>query len=256
MKLAKLKFRIIVESVVLAIVLLLIGGVFLMTGAAEKKAKKEVKGIKSQINSAQEKIDKFESKLNETNRYSLIYDKLPEKFKSTREIKISEANEIISKAKDRNNISSISVKINVPQKSETATHTMNRIATYVTKGSISFGTYYDVDALNFISDLKRSFPGYLILTEVTLKKAKKEISGQDLIDISKGEEVKIIDGAVKFIWYFYYDTRPPEEIKEVDIKQSEENKDQKNNVPTQEVPEAAQPNDSEVKLNDNQNENL
>ena len=283
MKLAKLKFKIIAELIVLAVVLLLIGIVFLITNSTEKRAKKEIKEINAKINTVQEKTNEFESKLHEINKYSLIFDNLDKKFRSTREIKISEANEIISKTKDRNNIAGLSVKINIPEKSEKKTHSRDRIVTYVTKGSIDFGAMQDIDALNFINDLQNSLPGYLIITDVDLKKAKEKITNEDLVAISRGEDVKIIEGKIKFIWYFHYDTKPSKgavkqdqdndqieeqesfqeddnqksESQEVESKNNEESDDsQVENNDDDEQPGNEQTNNLKQKPNENLDENL
>jgi hypothetical protein len=147
---------------------------------------------------------------------------------------MDEVNANLAAIAEKYTISNPVIKVALPETMKDGLFKRATVNILLTTVNLSFSAVNDIKALAFISEFLDSLPGYVIVTNLDLRKGK-QYTEKDLVDISTGKSFGAITGRVDFTWYVYKKKDEPkiEDKKPVPPKP--------NSQAVKEVPDAQQP---------------
>jgi hypothetical protein len=230
MKILDLRKKTIINfSVAIALITVLSGGIFYniyqknKSQAIINKTNIEASDIKNQTM-------ELENKTTEFKKHKIIWDYLSENKKSTAKIKMSDVNARLSFIADKYSIFNQAIKVTLPENLEGGLFDLKTLNVLVSTVNLSFQAVNDVKALSFISEFTDSLPGYVIVTNLQIKK-EKDYSDEDLVALSSGNAIGAVSAKVDFFWYAFKD-KDDENAKDAEVNddKSGNNKSQLNST--------------------------
>jgi hypothetical protein len=218
MKLVDLKRKIIFNCITSFIFALGAMGVIWYFSSDKKSQDVEIAAINTQTQQIKDRSAEYISKSAETRKYKEIWKNIPENQKNLDGFKIDDVNKLLNKLSEKYYISTPSIKISVPENLKDGI--FDRKSIYLTYSTVNivFNALDDVKAISFLSEFVNNLIGYVIITNLDVKRTKK-YTQTDLVDISTGKNSGFIAVKLDFTWYVY---RLKEEKK--DEQKSDSNK--------------------------------
>jgi hypothetical protein len=156
------------------------------------------------------KTIELQGKIIEAKKYRELWSTLDENKKTPRGIKMDDVNASLKTYAEKYAIFSPSIKVALPEPVSDGPFKRNTISVLFTSASLTFNAANDIKAFLFIDEFIRSLPGYPIINNIDIKKAKT-YNSVDLVAISTGKGLGAIAGRVDFFWYVYKDKEQKDE---------------------------------------------
>jgi hypothetical protein len=145
----------------------------------------------------------IESKTTELKKYKKLWNNITDNRKITAGIKMDDINAKLAAFAERYAITNQIIKVTLPETMKGDLFERSTITVISANGNLNFQAVNDVKALSFIEEFINSFPGYVVVTGVQIKKGDKNYTADDLIAISTGKGVGLINAKVDFVWYAF-----------------------------------------------------
>ena len=168
----------------------------------EDSISQEFDKLNLEVQSINSKSSEFEAKSIENKRYAELWLKIEEKKKIYKNLKLEELITFTKSLAEKYSIRDQKLKISSPEILPTSIYNNSDISLSYSSGELSFLSFDDIRALQFVNDFINNLHGYPIVTNFKLSK-EKDYTNQDLYDISTGKSGGIINGKLEFSWYFY-----------------------------------------------------
>ena len=184
------------------LVLICAAGAF-YTFRQQDTLKGKIEAISSEASKIKAEADDLESKTTELKKYKKLWSNLTDNRKITTGIKMDDVNAKLAALADKYAITKQTIKVTLPETMKGGLFERSTITVVSTTGNLNFQALNDVKALSFIEEFINSFPGYAVVTSLQIKKEDKSYSNEDLVAISTGKAVGLINGKVDFVWYVF-----------------------------------------------------
>lgn len=168
------------------------------------------------------KTQEIERKTQENKKYMELWSKINTNRKSLESIKIDEINKLIANISEKYSISGAVFRISVPENYPSKIFQNETISITYAIAELSFISYHDVKALQFIDELMKYLHGYPIVTRLEFSK-EREYAVKDYFDISTGKSNGAIKGRLIFSWYVYKEGDPSKNKEAPSNQKSTEN---------------------------------
>ncbi len=202
MIISEIRKKIIINFTVCAVFALVIAILLFYSSKHKKSQDAKIQFINELASQAKSKASEYQSKTEETKKYMEIWKDISDRKKSFDGIKIDDVNSLLNKLSEKYYISNQSIKVSLPENLKDGVFDRKSLAVAYAIVSISFTAIDDEKAILFLSDFLGSLIGYVVVTDIDIKKNRK-YSDQDLVDISSNK----INGAIlvkfEFAWYVY-----------------------------------------------------
>ena len=185
-----------------ALVLTCAAGVF-YTFRQKNTLKDKIEVIGSEASKMRTEAADLESKTTELEKYKKLWSNLTDNRKITAGIKMDDINSKLAILTEKYSITNQIIKVTLPETMKGGLFERSTITVASTTGSLNFQAVNDVKALSFIEEFINSFPGYVIVTGAQIRKGDKNYTTEDLVAISTGKGVGLINAKVDFVWYAF-----------------------------------------------------
>lgn len=202
MKILKLRKKIIVSFSVVGVLFLVFVAIILLTYYEKKDATAKVELIKSDIAQIENQISELEIKIVEIKKYQGLWKSLSGNKKNTAGIKMDEINSSLALVAEKYAIFDPVIKVALPETLKDGIFKRSTVSVLSTNVSLSFSAADDVMALSFVTEFINSIPGYVVVTNMEIRKSKS-YTDKDLIEISSGKNSAAVSGKLDFVWYAY-----------------------------------------------------
>lgn len=184
------------------ILIALVGGLSFYLIVSKKAENQKIATIKQRALELEAKALEYQSQAKETEKYIEVWKTIPDNKKGIDIVKIEEANILLNKLSEKYYITNQSIKISPPE--NLSGGAFDRKSFYVTyvDVNIACNAIDDIIAVSFLSDFLNSLDGYVVTTNVDIKKNAK-YTDQQLADISSGKSGGAVLVKFEFAWYFY-----------------------------------------------------
>ncbi len=217
MKESELKKKIIRNFTITGILFVGLCSVLYITNYQKNLAESKISSIDNEIAKIKENYRDLQSKSADIKKYISMWENIDDTHKLISGIKLDEVNTILAKIAEKYFITDYQIKVSsIPQVLEDGIFKCKTVTVIFTKASLTFSAVNDVKTMLFIDELFSKIPGYGIIEEVEIKKAK-DYTTEDLVRVSSGKNGNI-SGKIDFIWYGY--------------RQKESSTDNDNKLPT------------------------
>jgi hypothetical protein len=176
----------------------------------------KIEAISSETSKIRAEAADLESKTVELKKYKKLWSNLTDKRKITAGIRMDDVNTKLAALAEKYAIINQTIKVTLPETMKGELFERSTITVISTTGNLIFQAVNDVKALSFIEEFINSLPGYVVVTGVQIKKGDKNYTTDDLIAISTGKGIALINAKVNFIWYAFR-SKDTETKKPVDI---------------------------------------
>jgi hypothetical protein len=190
-------------------------GVF-YTLRQEDSLKGKIEAISNETSRIRAEAADLESKTIELKKYKKLWSNLTDNRKIIAGIKMDDVNAKLATLAEKYAISSQMIKVTLPETMKGGLFERSTITVVSTTATLNFQALTDVKALSFIEEFINYIPGYVVVTGVQIKKGDKNYTTEDLVSISTGKVVGLINAKVDFVWYAFR-TKDTEIKKPVDI---------------------------------------
>ena len=178
--------------------------------------KGKIEAISNETSRLMAEAADLESKTTELKKYKKLWSNLTDNRKIIAGIKMDDVNAKLATLAEKYAISSQVIKVTLPETMKGGLFERSTITVVSTTASLNFQALTDVKALSFIEEFINYIPGYVVVTGVQIKKGDKNYTTEDLVSISTGKVVGLINAKVDFVWYAFR-TKDTEIKKPVDI---------------------------------------
>lgn len=202
-KVSSLKHKIIFHiccfsALVIAIVMIIFYGQYAMQNSDE-----DIRNLNVQIADLTNKSNNIEAKISDARKYKQIWMNASQNNKDFNGIKISDISDKFKIIADQYNLSKPSISISAPETLKDGIYNRQVLDVNLVNCVANFEALTDKIAIDFINNFTSTLPGYVIISDVQIKKIKKEgYSDEDLMDISTGKISGLTSAKVDFSWYF------------------------------------------------------
>jgi hypothetical protein len=196
------KKNIISFSISGVLVLICAAGAF-YTFRQKNTLKDKIEAIGSEASKIRSEASDLESKTTELKKYKKLWSSLTDNRKITTGIKMDDINSKLATLAEKYAITNQTIKVTLPETMKGSLFERSTITVTSATGSLNFQALNDVKALSFIEEFINSFPGYVVVTGAQIRKGDKNYTTEDLITISTGKGVGLINAKVDFVWYAF-----------------------------------------------------
>jgi hypothetical protein len=203
MKIPNLRKKIIINFSITGALLFVLLMILLFIFHVKKDVSQKVAQIKSETTKVQNQILDLESKTVEIKKYRILWKTLNQNKKTPASIKMDEINANLNSIAEKHSILRPTIKLTLPEVLKEGLFRRPSISVSSTNVSVTFNSPDDSRALSFVTDFINSLPGYVVVTNLNIKKSKSYTS-KDLIELSSGKDsAAMINAKLDFIWYVY-----------------------------------------------------
>ena len=249
MQIAIIRKKIIKNIAVTTVFITFLAGSVFLKIYRENLLQERIKTIENEAIKTSEQATEMEQKATEAKKYRDVWKTLSNEKKMIAGIKSEKVTETIDIIAEKYSSQIDSVKLSIPQNMQGESFDYKTVAVVASKVTLLFKVFTDIDALNFLIDLKKSIPNYIVFKTVEIKKEKK-YEQEDYLNIAIKKPGGLIICKTEFIIYAYKDKE-----KEATI---DKNKINTNNV-TKNIaninPSNSQKIEGDIKKDDNVNSN-
>lgn len=211
MKAFELRKKIIFNFSASGVLLILLAALIFYNFYQKNNAQEKVNQIKVSISEIKTQIADLQSKVSEITKYKDIWKKISDKKKDQDGIKMDGVNAQLASIAEKNNIFNPTIRVALPEVLKDGVFNNETANVLFTIVNLSFEAINDVRALSFITEFINSLPGYVIITNMEIKKNRK-YTEQDLVAITTGKGTGAISGKLDFFWYVYKSKDPVKKI--------------------------------------------
>lgn len=154
------------------------------------------------ISDIKNKTKELEIKSIENKKYMQLWENITEKKKILTGIKTDEINSVVNDIADKYSVNNPRLKINIPEVLPSSIYRNETISILYTTGEITFTTYHDIKAIQFVNEFIDKLHGYPIISKFEIRKSN-DYEVKDYFDISSGKSVGNITGRLVFEWYVF-----------------------------------------------------
>ena len=237
----------IIKNIAITIVFatFLAGSIFLKI-YRENLLQEKIKTIENEAIKTSQQATDMEQKATEAKKYRDVWKTLSNEKKMITGIKSEKVTETIDIIAEKYHSQIDSVKLSIPQNMQGESFDYKTVVVVASKVTLLFKVFTDIDALNFLIDLKKSIPNYIVFKTVEIKKEKK-YEQEDYLNIAIKKPGGLIICKAEFIIYAYKDKE-----KEVAI---DKNKININNL-TKNIANTNPGNDQKTEVNRKKDDNI
>jgi hypothetical protein len=127
-----------------------------------------------------------------------IWSEIKDQHKKLNGLEIESAKFVMDKLKLQNSLTSMQVNLSNPEPWPTE-FTTTQVEVMNSDVKIGFSTFKDADTFNFLYDIARNLPGYVLIDNISIS-AIDRITEEDIIKIKAGQLNKVITADVNFKW--------------------------------------------------------
>jgi len=207
MKINKLKKKLTISLIVTFAMLTSIGGLIFMYFFLNSSFLNQYDKIIMEVANIKNKTSEIEKKSLENKKYMQLWSQINESKKSMIGIKVEDMKKIIDNLAEKYSISNTTFKVSVPENYSPSIYKNETISILYTIVEISFNSYHDVKAIQFVNEIMSNIHGYPIITKFELNK-DNDYSVKDYFDISTGKIFGSIRSKLVFSWYVYKEGAP------------------------------------------------
>ena len=190
-------------AVTIVFVTFLAGSIFLKI-YRENLLQERIKVIENEAIKTSQQATEMEQKATEAKKYRDVWKTLSNEKKMIAGIKSEKVTETIDIIAEKHSSQIDSVKLSIPQNMQGESFDYKTVAIVASKVTLFFRVFTDIDALNFLIDLKKSIPNYIVFKTVEIKKEKK-YEQEDYLNIAIKKPGGLIICKAEFIIYAYKD---------------------------------------------------
>ncbi len=163
-----------------------------------------IKDIENEAIKISQQATDIEQKATEAKKYRDVWKTLSNEKKMIMGIKSEKINEIVDIVAEKYHSQIDSIKLSIPQNMQGDSFDYKTVAIVASKVTLFFRVFTDIDAINFLIDLKKSIPNYIVFKTVEIKKEKK-YEQEDYLNIAIKKPGGLILCKTEFIIYAYKD---------------------------------------------------
>ena len=190
-------------AVTIVFITFLAGSVFLKI-YRENLLQERIKTIENEAIKTSQQATEMEQKATEAKKYRDVWKTLSNEKKMITGIKSEKVTETIDIIAEKYHSQIESVKLSIPQNMQGESFDYKTVIVVASKVTLLFKVFTDIDALNFLIDLKKSIPNYIVFKTVEIKKEKK-YEQEDYLNIAIKKPGGLIICKTEFIIYAYKD---------------------------------------------------
>jgi len=203
MKLVDLKKTITINSIILAILVIIFISCVFFIFYQLKSSSEQTDKIKSETDIIKSKTQSMVGKASQAKKYKDLYSQIAkEKRTNFTGIKMDEINVKLKIIGDKYNITSREIKIAVPENLKDEPFKLKSFSVLLTTVTLTFRAYTDDRVFLFAREFMKSLNGFTILTNFDIRK-EKDYTPENLINISSGSGTGNISAKVEFYWYSF-----------------------------------------------------
>lgn len=200
-KINELRNKLILRMV---IYVLIIGGIFAVysfAASTSDEALQKYKWLKNDIDSLQSKIRNLDTQKVEFANAVKIWENLSDYQKAMKGVQITRAESVLTALYEKYHLNNVSTTFSAPALLDIPEMKKELVLVEVSDtNSMSFGVYNDQQVYGFIEELRKTFPGYIKITNLSLTRVEN-ISQTSLRRISEGETPPLVNVKIDFVWY-------------------------------------------------------
>ena len=195
----------IIKNIALTIVFVIFfaGSIFLKI-YRENLLQERIRNIENEAMKTSQQATEMEQKATEAKKYRDVWKTLSNEKKMIIGIKSEKVTETIDIIAEKYHSQIDSVKLSIPQNMQGESFDYKTVVVVASKVTLLFKVFTDIDALNFLIDLKKSIPNYIVFKTVEIKKEKK-YEQEDYLNIAIKKPGGLIICKTEFIIYAYKD---------------------------------------------------
>ena len=193
----RIKYKIYIKGIILIGLLIFSIAFFLYSSSRFNKLSRRQTILQSQVKQFNDKISNFNSRIDDITQSLIVWKNLTSIKKSFDGVSSLTAKEILDNLENNHKVET--------KKTMSKPVVLSGIYSgkyFVVESStisLSLSSYSDVHMLYFIFDLLRRFPGYIKMTEFSVK--KRDIKNEEFISkIVKGEKIYSVNAKITFDW--------------------------------------------------------
>ncbi len=202
MKIPNLRKRIYTNLSISAILLGIFLSIIYYQSYRKKTSEDEAKKVESDINDIKSKTNQIKNKILEAKKYQEIWGSISENKKFIGSLKIDDVTSRIDSLAEKYSIEKPAIRMTIPEEMSGSIFKRSTVLVTASQGNLSFEAVNDLKAIGFISELVRSAPGYIVISNFEIRRNKK-YSEQDLIKLSSGQPSGAVIARADFYWYIY-----------------------------------------------------
>jgi hypothetical protein len=176
--------------------------IFLYYLDVKKTSEAQIKQVVNYLASIKNKTTDIESKINDVKKYKEIWKNTKDSEKNFNGANINDINKEFAILSEKHHIINSSLKISVPEILKGGVYDRTTINVSLSTVSISFDALTDVRAIEFVKDFTNILPGYIVITNFSVKKTVDTgFTPTDLVNISTGKFISGVSSKLEFSWY-------------------------------------------------------
>ncbi len=208
MKILILRKRIITNSSISGILIIILGLTFAYDIHKKQVTREEAQRIEAETASIRGKSVELQNKVTEAKKYQEIWKTIRPNKKFVGSLRIDDVTAKIDALAEKYGIEKPAIKMTIPEELTNGVFKRSTVNITVSTATLTYDAVNDVKAIAFISEFIQSVPGYAIIANFDMKKTKK-YTDQDLLQISTGKGSGAITVKVDFFWYLYKQKADP-----------------------------------------------
>ena len=225
MKIQILKKRIIKNFSIAGVFLTIFASIFYLYYSKKSGVDNKILTINEETSQFNIELADLQSKTAEIKKYKDLWRTISANKKNTDGIKIDEINAKLTSVATNYMISNPTIKLSLPEVIKGGVFDCKTVNVMMTTASINFVAVNDVKAVMFANEFLNSIKGYPIVTSLNISKIG-EYSRQELLDLSTGKSLGIVNGKIDFSWYVYKDLeKKPDETETLNAATKPEGQD-------------------------------
>ncbi len=205
-----IKKKIVINFTISAVFGLMVAGLIIYLSFFKTDQTKQIDYIKQLASQLSSQASEYQSKAQETKKYIDVWKTIPSSKKSFEGIKIDDVNKKLGQLSEKYYINNQSIKLSLPEDLKDGIFDRKSLYVSYTNVDIAFNAIDDIKAISFLSEFLNGLNGYIVITNLDIKKNRK-YSEQDLVDISSNKASGAVAVKIAFVWYVY--RQKTEEIK-------------------------------------------
>mgnify|MGYP005644366331 FL=1 len=193
----RIKYKIYIKGIILIGLLIFSIAFFIYSSSRFNKLSRRQTILQSQVKQFNDKISNFNSRIDDITQSLIVWKNLTNTKENFEGVSSSTAKEILDNLENNHKV----------ETKKTMSKPVMLAGNYSGKYflvesstiSLSLSSYSDVHMLYFVFDLLRRFPGYIKITEFSVK--KRDIENEEFITkIVKGEKIYSVNAKITFDW--------------------------------------------------------
>ena len=202
MKIDKLKKQIKYSSASIVILITLISISLAMYVYINNSFLDQYDKIIMDIADIKNKTQEIEQKTQQNKKYMEMWSKISQNKKSLEGVKVDDINKLVANIGEKYSITGTVFKISVPENFPSSVFKNDTISLLYTIGELTFKSFNDVKAIQFVNEFTKFLHGYAIITRFEFNK-ERDYEIKDYFDISTGRTSGAIQGRLIFSWFVY-----------------------------------------------------